>query len=207
MDEELGVEITKEDRATVVVFKSASISEVDMITAASNQIKQFIDENKPDKIIFDFDGVKFFSSQVLGLLLDIRAKLKPNDGEVVIEHFGDAYKDYWNNVDPKGDIDRLMRNIAQRYFMDKIENFAFRPSKGYREHLVKMAKEFKVDGVIWYQPMYQDNADFEFSLFKEVLEREYPLPLIKLYTEYDSIERPSMETRVETFVTMITEKK
>jgi anti-anti-sigma factor len=84
MDEELGVEITKEDRAAVVVFKSASISEVDMITVASNQIKQFIDENKPDKIIFDFDGVKFFSSQVLGLLLDIRAKLKPNDGEVVI---------------------------------------------------------------------------------------------------------------------------
>lgn len=130
-----------------------------------------------------------------------------NNGEVVIEHFGDAYKDYWNNVDPKGDFDKLVHNIAQRYFMDKIENFAFRPSKGYREHLVKMAKEFKVDGVIWYQPMYQDNADFEFSLFKEMLEREYPLPLIKFYTEYDSIERPSMETRVETFVDMITEKK
>jgi len=84
MDEELGVEVTNEAGAAVVVFKSASISEVDIITASSNQIKAFIDENKPDKMIFDFEGVKFFSSQVLGLLLDIRAKLKPNDGEVVI---------------------------------------------------------------------------------------------------------------------------
>lgn len=84
MDEELGVEVTNDSGTAVVVFKSASVSEVDMITAASNQIKSFIDENKPDKIIFDFENVKFFSSQVLGLLLDIRAKLQPNDGEVVI---------------------------------------------------------------------------------------------------------------------------
>jgi anti-sigma B factor antagonist len=84
MDEELGVEVTNESGTAVVVFKSASISQVDTISAASNQIKTFIDENKPDKMIFDFESVKFFSSQVLGLLLDIRAKLKPNDGEVVI---------------------------------------------------------------------------------------------------------------------------
>ena len=84
MDEKLGVEVTNESGTAVVVFKSASISEVDMITTATNQIKEFIDENKPDKMIFDFESVKFFSSQVLGLLLDIRAKLKPNNGEVVI---------------------------------------------------------------------------------------------------------------------------
>jgi len=84
MDEKMGVEITNETGVAVVVFKLASISEVDAITAASKQIKAFIDENQPNKIIFDFDGVKFFSSQVLGLLLDIRAKLTPHNGEVVI---------------------------------------------------------------------------------------------------------------------------
>ena len=35
-------------------------------------------------MIFDFGSVKFFSSQVLGLLLDIRAKLETYNGEVVI---------------------------------------------------------------------------------------------------------------------------
>ena len=84
MGEEMGVEVTKEDGAAVVVFKSASVSEVEVITNASKQIKTFIDKNKPNKMIFDFESVKFFSSQVLGLLLDIRSKLKPYNGEVVI---------------------------------------------------------------------------------------------------------------------------
>ena len=84
MGEEMGVDVTNEDGAAVVVFKSASVSEVEVITAASKQIKTFIDENQPKKMIFDFESVKFFSSQVLGLLLDIRAKLKPYNGEVVI---------------------------------------------------------------------------------------------------------------------------
>jgi anti-sigma B factor antagonist len=84
MDEEIGVGITSEGGAAIVAFKSASVSDVDAITAAAKQIKEFIDENQPNKLIFDFGSVKFFSSQVLGLLLDIRAKLETYNGEVVI---------------------------------------------------------------------------------------------------------------------------
>lgn len=84
MDELKEVEVTNEDGAAVVAFKNASVSEVEVITAASKQLKAFIEENKPNKLIFDFESVKFFSSQVLGLLLDIRAKMKPYNGEVVI---------------------------------------------------------------------------------------------------------------------------
>ena len=84
MDEEVGVEIKREGSAAVVAFKSASVSDADAITAAAKQIKEFIDENQPNKLIFDFGSVKFFSSQVLGLLLDIRAKLETYNGEVVI---------------------------------------------------------------------------------------------------------------------------
>ncbi len=84
MDEEIGIGITSEGGTAVVAFKSASVSDVDAITAAAKQIKEFIDENQPNKLIFDFGSVKFFSSQVLGLLLDIRAKLETYNGEVVI---------------------------------------------------------------------------------------------------------------------------
>jgi anti-sigma B factor antagonist len=84
MDEEIGVEITNEGNSSIVVFKSASVNDVDAITAASRQIKKFIEENQPKRLIFDFGRVKFFSSQVLGLLLDIRANLVTYGGEVVI---------------------------------------------------------------------------------------------------------------------------
>ena len=36
------------------------------------------------KMVFDFAGVKFFSSQVLGLLLEARARLSDRDGDVAV---------------------------------------------------------------------------------------------------------------------------
>ena len=84
MDKRVGIEITGQGDTAVVAFTSTSISEVDGIAVAAKQIKEFIDVNQPNKLIFDFAGVKFFSSQVLGLLLDIRAKLEACNGQVVI---------------------------------------------------------------------------------------------------------------------------
>jgi len=84
MDEKISIGITSEENVAVVAFKTASISNVEEIAAASEQIKEFIEEKHPKEVVVDFGDVKFFSSQVLGLLLDIRAKLKTYDGEVVI---------------------------------------------------------------------------------------------------------------------------
>jgi anti-anti-sigma factor len=84
MEEEVGVEITSEGNIAAVAFKATSISDVEGISSASKQIKDFIEKNRPNRIVFDFERVKFFSSQVLGLLLDIRAKLETYNGEVVI---------------------------------------------------------------------------------------------------------------------------
>lgn len=84
MNGTVNMEITKEGSIAVAAFKSGCISDVEGISAAGRQIKEFIDNNQPSKFVFDFSDVKFFSSQVLGLLLDIRAKLETSNGEVVI---------------------------------------------------------------------------------------------------------------------------
>ncbi|HUT31434.1 MAG TPA: STAS domain-containing protein [Sedimentisphaerales bacterium] len=84
MDEKVVVDIAVEGDIAVVAFGATSISDVKGIAAASDQIQKFVDENHPQRIVFDFDRVKFFSSQVLGLLLEARAKLRQEDGDVVI---------------------------------------------------------------------------------------------------------------------------
>lgn len=84
MDQKVGVEITSEKNVAVLAFKATSISDPEGIAAASKQMNEFIAENHPDKIVIDFEQVKFFSSQMLGVLLGIRAKVKMYDGEVVI---------------------------------------------------------------------------------------------------------------------------
>ena len=84
MAEELSIETTMEANVAVVAFRSASITDVEAIGTATDRIRDFVDENQPGKLVFDFEQVRFFSSQVLGLLLDIRARLEPYDGKVVI---------------------------------------------------------------------------------------------------------------------------
>jgi len=82
--EEANVEITSEGNVAVVAFKTASISNVEGIATISKQTKEFIEQKHPANVIVDFEGVKFFSSAVLGMLLDIRARMKTYDGGVVI---------------------------------------------------------------------------------------------------------------------------
>ena len=110
MDEKVSVEITRQDSVTVVAFKATSISDMEGIEAASKQVKEFIEENHPNRIIFDFEQVKFFSSQVLGLLLDIRARLETYAGEVVIS----AINPQLHRVFKITNLDKIFR-----FFSDK----------------------------------------------------------------------------------------
>ncbi|MFC1781015.1 STAS domain-containing protein [Planctomycetota bacterium] len=84
MDGKVSIEITNHSGTGVVAFKSASVSDVEAIAAASDKIKEFVKLNKPSRLIFDFEKVKFFSSQVLGMLLDVRGQMDSYDGRVVV---------------------------------------------------------------------------------------------------------------------------
>jgi anti-sigma B factor antagonist len=84
MEQDIGLELSLQEGVAVVLFKATSISNYEGIAAASERVREFVDVHKPAAAVFDFGQVKFFSSQVLGLLLEIRAKLKELGGEVVI---------------------------------------------------------------------------------------------------------------------------
>ena len=84
MADEVRMETTMEANVAVVAFKSPSITDVKAIGTATDKIRSFVEEKKPGRLVFDFEQVKFFSSEVLGLLLDIRARVEPYNGKVVI---------------------------------------------------------------------------------------------------------------------------
>jgi len=84
METKKGLEIRSEGGVAVVAFTHSCISDVEEISNASGQLKRYIEQNRPGKMIFDFAGVKFFSSQVLGLLLEARAHLQAHAGQVVV---------------------------------------------------------------------------------------------------------------------------
>ncbi len=110
MEEQTDVEIMVERGMTVIVFKATSISNVQKIKVISGQIRDFIEANSPKGVVFDFEEVKFFSSQVLGLLLDIRDRLKSCNGEVVIS----AIEPKLHRVFTITNLDKIFRFFPDR---------------------------------------------------------------------------------------------
>ncbi|MEN6575871.1 MAG: STAS domain-containing protein [Phycisphaerales bacterium] len=84
MESKAGLDIAREGNVAIASFRNACISDAEEITRASTQLRLYIQSDPPRRMVFDFQGVKFFSSQVLGLLLEARAHLKPHNGDVAV---------------------------------------------------------------------------------------------------------------------------
>jgi anti-anti-sigma factor len=83
-DMKSNLEISTEGNVAIIAFKAPYISDVEEISSDSSAIRQYINKNRPQHVVFDFGGVKFFSSQVLGLLLEAKSNLKSGNGHVVV---------------------------------------------------------------------------------------------------------------------------
>ena len=121
-------------------------------------------------------------------------------GNVVIEEFGEGIRHYWETVNPDGD---LMKALGDRYFTRRVPPAWFRPGTERKEFAVKLAKDFNVDGVVWYQLMARETDDFESYWFPDVLKKGAGVPMLKLTSDYDSVERGQFSTKLETFVDSI----
>ncbi len=84
MESKSALDISSEGSVAIARFKGSCICDAQEIASASACLRQYLDAHQPAGLIFDFTGVKFFSSQVLGLLLEARARLQPHGGRVAV---------------------------------------------------------------------------------------------------------------------------
>lgn len=84
MGKKSDIMIIRDKGSAIVTFTTETISNAERIMTASEEINAFVEEHHPEKVIFDFAKVKFFSSLVLGMILGVRAKLEADNGEVLI---------------------------------------------------------------------------------------------------------------------------
>lgn len=119
---------------------------------------------------------------------------------VVIEEFCEGIRHYWESVQPDGD---LMSALADRYFWRRVPCAFARPGRERLDFLLKLARDFRVDGVIWYQLMYRDSYDIESFYFPDILRKKLDLSMLKIESDYDATETESFRTRVETYIETI----
>ncbi|HEY79047.1 MAG TPA: 2-hydroxyacyl-CoA dehydratase [Dehalococcoidia bacterium] len=118
-------------------------------------------------------------------------------GVIVIEEFAEGIKPYWESVNLDGD---LMAALADCHFARRVPPGWFRPGRERLDFLVKLAKDFDVAGVIWYQLMYRESYKVESYYFPDILKKGAGIPLLIVESDYDSAEIETLRTRVEAFI-------
>lgn len=119
---------------------------------------------------------------------------------IVAEEFAEGIKPFGYQVNLDGDpIDAL----AEAYFMERVAPAWFRPGNELPEHLIQLASDCAVDGVIWYQLLYRESYKIHSAYFPEMLKKETGLSVLALDSDYDPAETGQMATRIETYIESI----
>ena len=68
----------------ILQLEAASISATDEVEHISRSLRQAVQEHQPRHLVVDFSAVQFFSSQMLGLLVDVWRRLRDQGGTVTV---------------------------------------------------------------------------------------------------------------------------
>ncbi|MBE0536391.1 MAG: STAS domain-containing protein [Phycisphaerae bacterium] len=84
MDNTTDLQITASGDVAVVSFGTAAIDAFSGIDEMIERLRAYIGTEKPKKMVVDFAGVRFFTSQMLGVLVDVWRRLRDYGGRLLI---------------------------------------------------------------------------------------------------------------------------
>lgn len=126
--------------------------------------------------------------------------LEAAGASIVVEEFCEGLRTYWEDVNADDDP---MKALADSYLMKRVPCAFFRGSPEERfDFLLRLVKDFNVDGVVWYSLMYRETYGIESHIFHKVLEKKN-MPMLIVTSEYSPAETGHLRTRIETFTQTI----
>ena len=110
-----------------------------------------------------------------------------------------------NLVDEAGrSREEILDRIADRYL--QIDCACFTPNAERLDHILQMARDYEVDGVVHYVIQFCAPYAVEAHKVAKALERE-DIPLLRLETDYSAEDVAQLETRVEAFLEILKERR
>lgn len=94
-------------------------------------------------------------------------------------------------------VEELLDNVVDRYF--KIDCAIFTPNASRLEHVRKMTRDYKADGVLHYCLQFCTPYQMEAIPVESALEKEH-VPVLRIDTDYSQEDVEQIRTRVEAFV-------
>jgi benzoyl-CoA reductase/2-hydroxyglutaryl-CoA dehydratase subunit BcrC/BadD/HgdB len=99
---------------------------------------------------------------------------------------------------PEGiSVDELIENIVDRYL--KIDCALFTPNPSRLEHIKKMVRDYRADGVLHYCLQFCSPYQIESGSVERALEQD-GIPVLRVDTDYSQEDTEQIRTRVEAFV-------
>jgi benzoyl-CoA reductase/2-hydroxyglutaryl-CoA dehydratase subunit BcrC/BadD/HgdB len=120
---------------------------------------------------------------------------------VVAEELCTGYRYYAKLVDEsRTTLSGMLDAIAERYL--DINCACFTPNQGRIEDVMRLAKEYKVDGIVQYHLQFCGPYQIEATLVERTA-REAGVPVLRIDTDYSMGDVGQLTTRIEAFLEMI----
>ena len=76
--------VSTRDDVLIVSFNQATIGGVTGVEKVADALRGLVAQHQPSKLVIDFATVRFFSSQMLGLLVEVWRRMKDTGGVLLI---------------------------------------------------------------------------------------------------------------------------
>ncbi len=121
-------------------------------------------------------------------------------GTIVIEEIYEGMRDYWHTLRTTGD---LLESLTRGYLLDRSPCTLMRNTARRRfDFLLKLIKDFRVSGVIWYELLCCETFDTEsYYLARKLAEMD--IPMLVLESDYSTSDIAQLQTRIEAFIEIV----
>ena len=128
--------------------------------------------------------------------------IETSGGAVVCEEMctGIRYSEVLVNEE-KASMEKMIKNLAQRY-LGNINCACFTPNKSRIDDIIRLAKEYKADGVIDVNLKFCNIYDIE-GYFVEKALADAGIPCIGIETDYTDEDAEQLKTRIGAFIEML----
>ncbi|HEY5530111.1 MAG TPA: double-cubane-cluster-containing anaerobic reductase [Thermoleophilia bacterium] len=122
-------------------------------------------------------------------------------GAVVMEELCTGSRYYEKLVDETAtDIDGMLDAVAEKYL--DINCACFTPNPGRTEDVVRLAQEYRADGIVHYALQFCAPYQIEATTIERAAQKA-GLPVLRIDTDYSMEDVGQLSTRVEAFLEMI----
>ena len=127
--------------------------------------------------------------------------VETSGGAVVCEEMCTGTRYFEKQVDESGQtIDEEIQALANRYM--NINCACFTPNTGRIDDILRLAKEYKVDGIIDINLKFCNLYDTEGYLVEKAM-NEAGIPVLGIETDYTDSDAQQLRTRISAFIEML----